>query len=50
MNDFLNDLWSYLRTRKKYWLLPAMLTLLFFAALIAMTSGSALAPFVYTIF
>jgi len=48
--DFLRDLWNFLRVRKKFWLLPIILTLLLFGALIVLTSGSAVAPFIYTIF
>jgi len=48
--DLLHDLWGYLRTRKKFWLLPIILTLLIFGALIVLTSGSAIAPFIYTLF
>jgi hypothetical protein len=48
--DFLTDLWGFMRTRKKYWLLPIILTLLFFGILIVFTSVSAIAPFIYTIF
>lgn len=48
--DFLRDLWKFLKVRKKFWLLPAILTLLFFGVLIVLTSGSAVAPFIYTIF
>jgi len=48
--DFLKDLWAFLRVRKKYWLLPIILTLLLFGALIFLTSGSAIAPFIYTLF
>ena len=48
--DFLIDLWGFMRTRKKYWLLPIIITLLFFGVLIVFTSGSAIAPFIYTIF
>ena len=44
------DLWGFLRTRKKYWLLPIILTLLLFGALIIFASGSAIAPFIYTLF
>jgi hypothetical protein len=47
---FVRDLWGFLRTRKKYWLLPIILTLLLFGALIIFASGSAIAPFIYTIF
>jgi hypothetical protein len=48
--DFLQDLWGFLKARKKYWLLPIILSLLLFAFLIVLTSGSAIAPFIYTIF
>ncbi len=48
--EFLRDLWGFLKTRKKYWLLPIILVLLFFGVLIVMTSGTAVAPFVYTLF
>jgi hypothetical protein len=48
--DFINDLLGFLRVRKKFWLLPLILTLLLFGALIVMTSGSAIAPFIYTLF
>ena len=48
--DFLKDLWGFLKTRKKFWMLPIILTLLLFGALIVLTSGSAVAPFIYTLF
>lgn len=48
--DFLKDLWGFFRTRKKYWLLPIIIILLMFGLLIVLTSGSAIAPFIYTIF
>ncbi len=48
--DFLKDLWGFMRVRKKYWLLPILLTLLLFGGLIVLTSGSAVAPFIYTLF
>ena len=48
--EFLTDLWGFLRVRKKYWLMPIILVLLLLGALIVFTSGSALAPFVYTLF
>ncbi len=48
--DFLRDLWGFLKVRKKFWLLPIILTLLLFGALIVLTSGSAIAPFIYTVF
>ncbi|ABW66787.1 DUF5989 family protein [Desulfosudis oleivorans] len=48
--DFLRDLWGFLRTRKKYWLAPVILVLLFFGLLIVLTGNTAVAPFVYTLF
>ncbi|HPC86508.1 MAG TPA: DUF5989 family protein [Smithellaceae bacterium] len=48
--DFLHDLWGFLKVRKKFWLLPLILMLLLFGALIVLTSGSAVAPFIYTLF
>jgi hypothetical protein len=48
--DFVKDLWGFLKVRKKFWLLPIILTLLFFGALMVFASGSAIAPFIYTIF
>ena len=48
--DFLKDLWAFLRVRKKFWLLPLILSLLLFGVLIVLTSGSAVAPFIYTLF
>ena len=46
----MRDLWGYLKMRKKYWLLPLILILLLLAVLIVFTSGSAVAPFIYTLF
>ncbi len=48
--NFFTDLWGFLKERKKYWLLPIILTLLLFGALIVLTSGTAVAPFIYTLF
>jgi hypothetical protein len=48
--EFLKDMWDFLRVRKKYWLLPIILTLLLFGVLIVLTSGTAVAPFIYTLF
>ncbi|HKJ13889.1 MAG: DUF5989 family protein [Desulfobulbales bacterium] len=48
--DFIKDLWGFLKVRKKFWLLPIILSLLLFGILIVLTSGSAIAPFIYTIF
>ena len=48
--EFVNDLWNFLRERKKFWLLPLVLILLMFGALVVLASGSAIAPFIYTLF
>ena len=44
------ELWSFLRVRKKFWLLPLMMVLLVVGALIVLAQGSAVAPFLYTLF
>tara|TARA_Y100000588_G_C13961860_1_gene799042 strand:+ start:14 stop:163 length:150 start_codon:yes stop_codon:yes gene_type:complete len=48
--SFLKELWTFMRARKKYWLLPIMIMMLLFGSLIVLTQGSAVAPFIYTIF
>ena len=48
--DFLKEFWAFIRARKKYWLLPFFIVLLVFGGLIVLTQGSAVAPFIYTIF
>jgi len=48
--EFLGDLWGFLKDRKKLWLLPVLLALLLFGGVILLTSGSAVAPFIYTLF
>ena len=48
--DFLKELFSFLRTRKKYWLAPLIILLLFLSLIIVFAGGSALAPFIYSIF
>tara|TARA_B100000029_G_scaffold512563_1_gene609555 strand:- start:4989 stop:5138 length:150 start_codon:yes stop_codon:yes gene_type:complete len=47
---FLKEFWDFLKERKKYWLIPILLILFIFGALIVLTQGSAVAPFIYTIF
>ncbi len=47
---FIRELWLFMRVRKKYWLLPALLLLAVFGALIVLSQGSAVAPFIYTLF
>ncbi|HEY7364283.1 MAG TPA: DUF5989 family protein [Methylomirabilota bacterium] len=48
--SFLAELWMFMRVRKKFWLLPILLSLLVFGGLIVLTKGSAVAPFIYTLF
>jgi len=48
--EFLKDLWGFLKVRKKFWLLPMIVILLLFGVLIVLTSGTAIAPFIYTLF
>lgn len=48
--DFLKDLWKFLKERKKFWLLPIILVLLMLGILIVIGGGSAVAPFIYTLF
>jgi len=48
--DFLKEFWKFLKVRKKYWLLPILLVLVLFGGLIVLSQGSAIAPFIYTIF
>ena len=50
MLTLVRKLWSSMRVSKKYWMLPILVTMLLFGGLIALTQGSAIAPFIYTIF
>ena len=50
MLSFLKEFWDFLKERKKYWLLPIMIVLALFGILIVLSQGSAVAPFIYTIF
>jgi hypothetical protein len=50
MLDLLKDLWAFMKERKKFWLLPIILVLILLGALIVLTQGSAVAPFIYTLF
>ena len=50
MLEFLAELWRFMRERKKFWLLPIILVLTLFGGLIVLTQGSAIAPFIYTLF
>jgi competence protein ComGC len=48
--EFLKDLWRFMKRRKKFWLLPIIVVLLLFGLLMVFTSGTAIAPFIYTLF
>ena len=48
--SFIRELWRFMRVRKKYWLLPILLVLALLGALIVLTQGKAVAPFIYTLF
>ena len=48
--SFLKEFWDFLKERKKYWLIPIFLVLALFGGLIILSQGSAIAPFIYTIF
>jgi hypothetical protein len=50
MAEFVVELCAFMRERKKFWLLPIVLVLLLFGSLIVLTQGSAVAPFIYTLF
>ncbi|MCI5054338.1 MAG: DUF5989 family protein [Pelagibacteraceae bacterium] len=50
MKSFLIEFWDFLKVRKKYWLLPILIVLVLFGTLIVLTQGTAVAPFIYTIF
>ncbi len=50
MLSFFKEFYSFLRERKKYWLLPIIIVLALFGALIVLSQGSVVAPFIYTIF
>lgn len=48
--SFLIELWAFMRARKKYWLLPILILMLLLGVLVVMVEGSAVAPFIYTLF
>lgn len=50
MKDFIAELWAFMKVRKKFWLLPIILFMVLFGALIVLTGGSAIAPFIYALF
>ena len=50
MIEFFKEFWDFLKVRKKYWLLPIFIILILFGSLIVLSQGTAVAPFIYTIF
>jgi uncharacterized protein DUF5989 len=48
--SFLAELWQFIRVRKKFWLLPILIMVALFGGLVVLTQGSAVAPFIYTLF
>jgi hypothetical protein len=48
--SFIAELWKFMRVRKKFWMLPILIMMVVFGGLIVLTKGSALAPFIYTLF
>lgn len=48
--SLLNELWAFMRARKKYWLIPILVMMVILGVLIVMAQGSAVAPFIYTLF
>lgn len=50
MLSFIGELWAFMRVRKKYWLLPIVVMMTIFGGLVVLSQGSAVAPFIYTLF
>jgi hypothetical protein len=50
MLDLMSDLWHFMRVRKKFWLLPLLLVMVLLGGLLVLAQGSAVAPFIYTLF
>ena len=48
--SFVAELWEFLRARKKFWLMPIVIMMVIFGGLVVLTKGSAIAPFIYTLF
>lgn len=48
--SLIKEIWAYMRARKKFWLLPTLLVLFLLGALVVFSQGSAMAPFIYTLF
>jgi Family of unknown function (DUF5989) len=50
MMSLISELWAFMRVRKKWWLAPILVTMVLLSALIVLTQGSAVAPFIYALF
>ena len=50
MLEFLKDLWGFMRERKKFWLAPIIIVMVLLGGLLVLAQGSAVAPFIYTLF
>lgn len=50
MGEFILELWAFMKERKKFWLLPIITILILFSILVVLTQGTAVAPFIYTLF
>jgi hypothetical protein len=48
--SLIQELWAFMRVRKKYWLIPIIVMMVVFGGLVVLSKGSAIAPFIYTIF
>jgi len=48
--EFLAELWQFMRVRKKFWLMPILMTMVVLGGLVVLTKGSAVAPFIYALF
>jgi len=48
--SFIKELWNFMHVRKKFWLLPILMMMALFGSLIVLSQGSAVAPFIYTLF
>jgi hypothetical protein len=48
--SFLTEFWAYMKVRKKFWLLPVFMVMILLGGLLVLTQGSAVAPFIYTLF
>ena len=48
--SFLREFWGFIRVRKKFWLMPIFVMMFLFGGLVVLTQGSAVAPFIYTVF